>query len=143
MNHFKVGDLKALLVDDDPVMHQIVEAVLHNCGFRHLDHASSANGAEEKMLAAHYDVVFLDWHMKGKSGVALMEQCREERRYDNVAFVIVSSESESRHVVEALRAGATSYIVKPVTEQVMEKHVTKIVSWLEKRVFGAEAAAGS
>lgn len=88
--------------------------------------ASSSSGSR-------YDILFLDWFMAGKSGVALMEQCREDRAFDLVAFVIVSGEAGRRFIDEAMKAGATSYIVKPFTLETLQEHLGKVVTWLEQR----------
>ena len=71
--------------------------------------------------------------MQGKSGVALMEQYRADRAFDNVAFVIVSGESGDRYIHEAMKAGASAYIVKPFTADVLKDHLGKVVKWLEQR----------
>lgn len=89
-----------------------------------------------------YDVVFMDWRMSGRSGVALMEQCRGERAYDSIAFIIVSGEARQRFIQEAMKSGATSYIVKPFTSEMLQEHLDKVIKWLEQRGrFGKPGAA--
>ncbi len=106
-------DLKVLIVDDHLLARKMTERVLANIGFKSVELASSVEEATEKLNAGHFDVIFLDWHMPGSSGYHFLQTCRADRKYDNLAFVIVSAESGPRFISEAMKAGATSYIVKP------------------------------
>ena len=133
MTDTRVQELGFLIVDDSVVVVKSVRKMLADMGVTNVDSASSASDAEEKMAAKKFDVLFLDWRMTGKSGVALMQQCREDRAYDNVAFVIVSGEDGQRYIQEALKSGATSYIVKPFKPETLQEHLDKVVKWLEQR----------
>ncbi len=85
------------------------------------------------MKAKLYNVVFLDWHMPGRTGYSLLQACHEDSRYDNTAFVICSSESGDRYIIEALKAGATAYIVKPVDETLLKEHMNRLLLWINQR----------
>ena len=133
MTDARAHELKYLIVDDSRVVIKALQQMLTDLGIANVETASSASEAEEKMTAQAYDVLFLDWRMTGKSGVALMQQYREDRAYDNVAFVIVSGEDGQRYIQEALKSGATSYIVKPFKANTLADHIEKVVKWLEQR----------
>lgn len=127
------SSLAVLVIDDHMIIRQVVEQNLKNMGFADIDTAGSAAEALERMAVRNYDIIFVDWIMPGKSGYALMQECREERKFDDVAFVMVTSESDERHMIEALKAGATSYIIKPVLSNVFSEKVKKVLDWLAKR----------
>ncbi len=133
MTDTRAQDLRYLIVDDSRVVIKALQQMLTDLGITNVETASSATEAEEKMTSQGYDVLFLDWRMTGKSGVALMQQYREDRAYDNVAFVIVSGEDGQRYIQEALKSGATSYIVKPFKANTLADHIEKVVKWLEQR----------
>lgn len=133
MTAINISNIKALVVDDHLIIRRQMDRLLKDLALEHVDHASNASEAAEKMAAGHYDLIFIDWHMPGKSGYSLLQQFREDRNYDRVAFVIVSAESEERIISEALKAGATDYIVKPVTEAALHSTVNKVLGWLEQR----------
>lgn len=132
----KLADLKALIVDDHLIVRTQMDRALKNLGFTHVDQASTAGDATDKMSAVHYDVIFIDLHMPGKSGYNLMQQFREDRDYDRVAFVIVSVDSEERSISKATKAGAIDYVVKPVTESALHETVRKVLDWLEQPTSG-------
>jgi two-component system, chemotaxis family, chemotaxis protein CheY len=129
----RLAELSVLVVDDSRVSIMMAVQMLTNMKFGTIDSASSAEEAEEKMRARNYDIVFLDRHLSGKSGVALMEQCREDRAYDSVAFVILSGEGGQRFIDGAMKTGATTYIVKPFKPDMLQWHIGKVVEWLEQR----------
>lgn len=133
MAEVNVAELRVLVVDDNVVVRKLIELSLANLGFKQIEVASSSNEAQEKINAAAYDIVFLDWNMPGKSGYGLMQEYREDRKYDGIAFVMVTAESQERYVREAVKAGATSYITKPITPATFAEKVGKVVEWLSKR----------
>lgn len=133
MADMKISDMKTLVVDDHIIIRHDLEKYLKSMGCRHVDQAANADEAQKKIAGEHYNIVFLDWNMPGKSGFHLLQQCRADKAFDNVAFVIVSAESDDRYIIEALKAGATSYIVKPVSEATLQEHLAKVLAWIGKR----------
>lgn len=134
MTQQSISDLRALVVDDHMVVRCEIERLLKSFGVPHVEQASNVQEATGKMTQDAYNVIFLDWNMPGRSGYNLLQQCREDKVYDTTAFIIVSAESEERFIIEALKAGATSYIVKPVTESILKDHVHRVVAWINQRM---------
>ncbi|MCK5555438.1 MAG: response regulator [Alphaproteobacteria bacterium] len=133
MAKLNITDMKTLIVDDQISNIYDLETLLKNIGFTHIDHASDAEKATEKMETTHYNIIFIDWNMPGRSGYNLLQQYRGERKYDNTAFVIISAESGNHYIVEALKAGATAYIVKPAVEDTLKKQIERVFSWINQR----------
>lgn len=130
-------DVKALVVDDNMMMRRIISDQLGNIGFVRIDDASSGEAAwdminEAKGTETPYDVVFLDWNMPGMSGYDLLQKCREDCDLHKMAIVMVTAEDLKRSVLEAIKAGATFYMVKPVTEEDLEKMAGQVLEWLAK-----------
>jgi two-component system, chemotaxis family, chemotaxis protein CheY len=133
MADVNIAELRVLVVDDNVVVRKLIELNLATMGFKTIDVASNSNEAQDKIAAQPYDIVFLDWNMPGKSGYALMQEYREDRKYDGMAFVMVTAESQERYVREAVKAGATSYITKPITPATFTDKVGKVLAWLGNR----------
>ncbi len=126
-----IPELRVLLVDDNVVVRKLIEMQLTNMGFANIDSASNSNEAQEKISVAAYDIVFLDWNMPGKSGYTLMQEYREDRQYDHIAFVMVTAESQERYTREALKAGATMYITKPIAPATFKEKIERVLAWIE------------
>ncbi|MBI1216373.1 MAG: response regulator [Alphaproteobacteria bacterium] len=134
MSETKKEDMRVLVVDDNLVVRKLIEVNLTNMGFKTIDVAANSQEAQDKIEAAPYNIVFLDWNMPGKSGYALMQEYREDRKYDTVAFVMVTAESQERYVREAVKAGATSYITKPISPAIFQDKVERVLEWIDNRV---------
>ena len=133
MTDVNIADLRVLVVDDNVVVRKLIEVNLANMGFKAIEGAGNSQEAQDKIAATPYDIVFLDWNMPGKSGYALMQEYREDRKYDGMAFVMVTAESQERYMREAVKAGATSYITKPITPATFAEKVGKVLTWLGNR----------
>jgi two-component system, chemotaxis family, chemotaxis protein CheY len=136
MPRYAIPHLKILVVDDHIAVLRDFQLELKGLGCAHVDTAATVAEAVHKMETTLYSVVFLDLNMPDRSGYSLLQQCRQDSKYDKVAFVIVSSASEERYVIEALKAGATSYIVKPVLQTTLYDHLTRVIAWLDQRSCG-------
>lgn len=138
-----VSQLEVLVLDDHLIIRQAIEKNLKGMGFTHIDTAGDTAEAQAKIDSKKYDILFVDWLLPGKSGYALMQECRQDRKFDNVAFVMVTSENDKHHMIEAIKAGATAYIIKPVTPDVFKEKVEKVLEWIGKRkTAGAQRSNG-
>jgi len=131
----RLADLKVLVVDDLRPDRTLLKKLLTKIGCQHVDEASDGLQAADLTATMRYDVVFLDWNLPNKTGLEILRKYRVDKNYDDTAFVMFSGESESRYLIEALRTGATSYIVKPVDETAVRAHVAEVLEWLNLKKF--------
>src|SRR5688572_30802279 len=130
-------NLSVLLVDDHSISRYAMSEYLHMLGFSDVDCVSNGSEALVRMVQAYeegrgYDIVFTDRSMPVMDGMALLQACRADRRFAGTALVILSGETESRAIVEALRCGATSYMVKPVSLDTFRKTISSVEDWIAK-----------
>lgn len=111
---------------------RLLETFLQEEGIKDIDLAADAAAAEKNLALHAYDIVFLDWNLPDKSGYRLLQDIRARKKYDGMAAVMVTAESEERFVIQALKAGATAYITKPVSKDAFSKNLHKTISWLER-----------
>ncbi len=106
--------MRVLLVDDSTTMHKIQSNQLRSLGVT--DILTACNGEEGlKVLKANMpvDIVVLDINMPVMDGLTTLKKIREDPALKNIRVVMVTTESEKMKVLEAVRAGANDYIVKP------------------------------
>jgi CheY-like chemotaxis protein len=125
--------LRVLAVDDHEISLKLLSRQLEVLGVRDLDTASNGAQAEEKLESGTYDIVIMDWSMPVKDGFALLQSCRAQERFKNVAFVMLSSEAQKESIARAIEAGATSYIMKPMTQGQLQEKMDKVIDWLDTR----------
>ena len=113
--------MKALIVDDSQIMRRIIVSVLKKAGVN--DIAEVANGQEAlDALKADKDIglVLLDWNMPVMTGIETLKHIRTTNK--QLPVVMVTTESEKERVVEAIKAGANDYMLKPFNpDDVLEK----------------------
>ncbi len=134
MDKINLEDVISLIVDDLESARETVRVNLLKMGFSsdNIDMAGSCAEADDKLAAKAYDMVFLDWLMPGKSGLAMMQDYREKREFDHVAFVMVTAKANEKDVAAALKAGATSYIIKPTIPTEFQPNVRIALEWMAK-----------
>ena len=116
-----------LVVDDSRIMRNIVKNTFTElkipCNF-----LEAANGKEAlQMLETHaVNLILLDWNMPELSGIDFLRQVRTMDQYKNLPIIMVTSESAKYNVIEALKAGATDYIIKPINDKIFMEKLSKI-----------------
>ena len=108
--------MKILLVDDSLTMRRIQKTQLTNLGIKTIIEAENGDDALSKLgNNMPIDVILLDWNMPIMDGITFLQKIRADATYKAVKVIMCTSESEKEKVVEALKAGANNYIVKPFT----------------------------
>lgn len=97
----------------------------------------AASGEEALVLAEreHPDVVLMDIAMKGMTGLEAAARMRE--RHPDVRVVILSMHSGEEYVLQALRAGATGYLLKDAATSELELALRSVMrgeSWFSPAV---------
>lgn len=108
--------MRVLVVDDSKATRSIIKRMLAEG--RDVTEADSAEEALVLLAEADpIDVILVDWHMPGMSGVDFIREVRRHAAYDAIRLLMVTSESDVRSVLEALQAGADEYIMKPFSKE--------------------------
>lgn len=128
---------RVLVVDDFELVRAMLRRTLAEMGITQVEEAVDGQNAEEMMVkaaqgGAPYNVIFCDWNMPRKSGVELLSSIRTMPAYQATPFVMVTAEAERDYVIQALAAGATDYIIKPVSGESLKRKIDSINRRLQK-----------
>ncbi|MEX6508586.1 sigma-54-dependent transcriptional regulator [Jiella sp. M17.18] len=106
-----------LIVDDDPIQRRLLDAHVARMGLRPLlcDGGRAALDALAGHDAGDIAAVVLDLMMPDKSGMEVMAEMRRKRI--DVPVVVQTAKGSIDTVVEAMRAGAFDFVVKPVAPE--------------------------
>src|SRR5258706_16206101 len=99
-----------LVVDDDPAVSTVLLALLRQAGFHTLQAASGAE-ALECLNRSDIDAVVTDVRMPGMDGLQLLAKCRT--RWPDIPVLVITAHGTVAQAVEAIKAGATDFILKP------------------------------
>src|SRR6187399_3165432 len=102
---------RVLVVDDEAATRAALQGLLESQGYA-VDQAANGAAALERLVELPPDVIVTDLDMPVMNGMQLLQALRE-RGYD-VPVIVATSAAELRSAVEAMRAGATDYLTKPV-----------------------------
>jgi DNA-binding NarL/FixJ family response regulator len=125
--------LRVLVVDDHGFYRAGLRTMLADEGL-HVTEARSGDAALELVAAAAPDVVLMDLHMPGMSGV------EATRRLEGIPVVVLTASTDDRDVVEAVRAGARGYLLKDAAIEEIVASVRAAAAgdaWVSPRVTGA------
>ncbi len=102
-----------LVADDDPVFRSLVAKRIEMLGARPIE---AANGSEAWQILSSrpVDLALIDIDMPGMTGVELIQCIRGYPKTKHLPAVVITSISRSETVRQALGAGCTAYLTKPL-----------------------------
>lgn len=117
-----------LIVDDMLTMRKLVTKALKDLGFSKFVEAVDGTKAWEVLNQPEHNIqlVLSDWNMPNCSGLDLLKRVRKDTRLKGLPFILLTAESESTQVVEAIQSGVDSYITKPFTKDTLEKKIGEV-----------------
>jgi two-component system, chemotaxis family, chemotaxis protein CheY len=110
--------IRALVVDDVPVVRTLVRKVLTTTKLADFEFAEARDGEEALVMfqTEPYDLILVDWNMPRMNGLALADRIRRLPNTAHVKIVMVTSEASLSKMMEAAdNAGINAYVVKPFT----------------------------
>ncbi len=120
--------MRVLVVDDSATMRRILGMLLADLQVRQVDEAVNGREAVEETAATAYDLVLLDWNMPEMLGIDALIAIRA--RGDQVPIIMVTTEAEKRRVLDALKAGANNYVIKPFVKDALLTKIRQTVPGL-------------
>jgi DNA-binding response OmpR family regulator len=103
------GRSRALIVDDEPGLVEIVSAYLVREGFE-VERAADGEQAIELARRDAPDVIVLDLGLPGIDGI---EACRQIRSFSDAYIVMLTARAEEHEKIAGLSTGADDYLTKP------------------------------
>ena len=102
-----------LLIEDTPSLQLIYSTVLHGAGYQ-IRLASSASEGMKAFGSAAARVVLLDLGLPDRDGLQLMEEMLLQRPATRI--IVITANGSINKAVDAMRAGAHEFLVKPFDE---------------------------
>jgi two-component system chemotaxis response regulator CheY len=114
--------MKVLLVDDSRTMRSIWKRVITAMGNHETSEASDGREAlTEIQQSGPFDLILLDWNMPNMDGFTLLQKVRETDK--QTPIMMVTTEAEKPRIIEAIKAGANNYVVKPFTPDTLQQKI--------------------
>src|SRR5436853_3226947 len=107
--------MKILIVDDDRTTVALVEQFLQRKGYGRVLGITDSQQALDTCTAFDPDLILLDLIMPGIDGFALLETLRSDAPEAFVPIIVLTADTTEESKARALDAGATDFLVKPVS----------------------------
>lgn len=104
-------DMQLLLVEDDPMLGEAIQAGLARGLAAEVDWVRDAAAARVALVDHHYRAVLLDLGLPGDSGLSVLQALRAA--YDTTPVLLVTARAQLSDRIRGLDAGADDYVVKP------------------------------
>ncbi len=131
---------KVLIVDDEPIIGNLLEGGLTENGFE-AEYFSSAANALENIDRIRPDIIISDIAMPHMDGYELRRRLRQNPETASIPFIFLSAHSEiSDQIKEGLKAGADDYVCKPFKIENLIEHIRSVTERAAKaRTFRSQA----
>ncbi len=113
-----------LIIDDEANLRQSFARILQQAGFT-TNTAESAEQGFEFIETTRFDLIIMDLRMPGMAGLEALKHIHNS--YPALPVIMVTAQPDLNSAVEALRNGATDYLLKPVKPQAIIECAQKII----------------
>lgn len=130
--------MRVLIVDDEKLARSRLQAVLADCSTLpelQISEAADALQAMRILEQQPIDLIFLDIHMPGASGLSLAREIRHLPQVPQIIFVTAHAE----HALQAFDLDAIDYLTKPISSARLQKALEKVSRVQQAREQMAQA----
>ena len=130
--------MRVLIVDDEKLARSRLQAILADCSTLpelQISEAADALQAMRILEQQPIDLIFLDIHMPGASGLSLAREIRHLPQVPQIIFVTAHAE----HALQAFDLDAIDYLTKPISSARLQKALEKVSRLQQAREQMAQA----
>ncbi len=114
-----------LVVDDAKFARVLVKRTLLNGGYENIIEAATAAEAFQLFVEREPDLVLLDITLPDNTDLTLLKKMLAER--PGAKIIMNTAIGQEMIIIDAIKAGAKDFIVKPFEERVFLNTVTKVL----------------
>jgi len=130
-----------LVIDDDEPFLEIVGEVLGRAGYTVLTAASGQDGLA-RARADHPDLILVDYHMPGMTGLMVVQQLQAAEATQRIPVVSLTA-GTAEQANELSRAGCIGFIPKPFVAEEFLRLVAEILNATTGRNRRGESRRGT
>jgi len=119
------ADGRILIIDDEAALRQTLARVLQRAGF---EVTTAENGEQglDFLKTTDFDMIFMDLRMPGLAGLEVLKIIHAG--FPSLPVVLFTAQPDLNSAVEALRNGATDYLLKPLKPQAIIERARTILA---------------
>ncbi|NOQ79377.1 MAG: response regulator, partial [Gammaproteobacteria bacterium] len=128
--------IRLLYVEDEPALRESVARYLKKF-FTHMDVAENGEQGLELYKLKQYDIVITDIEMPKLNGIEMSKAIRTINPEQDI--IITSAYTNPEYLVDAIKAGISGYIIKPIdfnqVNQILKTTISKIKRYRENENY--------
>jgi DNA-binding response OmpR family regulator len=118
-----------LIIDDEAPLRQTLARILQRAGYE-VTTAESGETGLALIASTEFDMLYMDLRMPGMPGLDALKIIHAS--HPNLPVILFTAQPDLKSAVEALRLGATDYLLKPLQPQVLIERTQAVLSQREK-----------
>ena len=115
-----------LIVEDEADTAEMLAEMLKLGGYRVIKLLNSGHAVEE-IIEKKPDAILLDLMMPEISGLDILHALKKNPALDKIPTIVISAKRLPENIVSGFKAGASEYLVKPITFQLLNKTLEKLL----------------
>ena len=137
-----VSDFNIFIVEPSSAQSTFIETQLKNIGIRFLTIFRDGASALEAMQWNRPDVVISAMHLSDMTGGELVGRMRADEWTEQIAFVLVSSESNPQYLEPVRQSGSCAILGKPFTIDQLKRALATALDYLKTDTDKFKARSG-
>ena len=128
MNQLK--EKTVLVVDDLVAVRSALGQMLASLGIVKVEFAGNGEECLRRMSTRHYDIILCDYYLgEGRDGMQVLEAAKQQHLTDlTTVFVMITAEASTSMVVGAVEHRPDDYLVKPITRQMLQERLPRLIN---------------
>jgi two-component system chemotaxis response regulator CheY len=114
------------VADDAQLVRSLVRSSLREMGIVNISEVTNGLDAMRKLRRERYDLIISDWNMPHMTGLQLLVDVRSGDWHRRTPFIMLTAEGNKENVIEAIKQGATAYIIKPFKAETIQAKVAQL-----------------
>jgi DNA-binding response OmpR family regulator len=129
---------RILIIEDEASLRKTLARILQQAGFE-VTTAESAEQGLDYLKTTTFDLIFTDLRLPGMAGLEALKRIQSTN--PNIPVVLFTAQPDINSAVEALRHGATDYLLKPLKPEIILERTKTILSNQQKEKRKREIAS--
>lgn len=129
---------RILIIEDEASLRKTLARILQQAGFE-VTTAESAEQGLDYLKTTTFDLIFTDLRLPGIAGLEALKRIQSTN--PNIPVVLFTAQPDINSAVEALRHGATDYLLKPLKPEIILERTKTILSNQQKEKRKREIAS--
>ncbi len=122
-----ISGYKIMVIDDSSTTRKMITNILGQIGQNNVLEAENGIDALAKLAQNKVDLILCDWDMPNMNGLQFVKSLRRMKPYGNIPVLMMTTNAAKEEIIEALQAGATNYVAKPFTPQIIQQKIGKLL----------------